>query len=69
MVFDGETSVSPIFLVKKPVNFLASKDLAHVISCQGIKGLNTSSNKELIYEIIGSMHNGVWRCMITRKDL
>ncbi|KAI3912291.1 hypothetical protein MKW92_025751 [Papaver armeniacum] len=48
MVFDGETSVSPIFLVKKPMNFLASKNLAHVISCQ-------SNNKnQLIYEIIGS---------------
>ncbi|KAI3911504.1 hypothetical protein MKW98_010391 [Papaver atlanticum] len=47
MVFDGETSVSPIFLVKKPVNFLASKNLAHVIYCQ-------SNNKNLIYEIIGS---------------
>ncbi|KAI3892088.1 hypothetical protein MKW92_048148 [Papaver armeniacum] len=46
MVFDGETSVNPRFLVKKPVNFLTTKDLAHVISCQG--------NKELLYEIIGS---------------
>ncbi|KAI3892089.1 hypothetical protein MKW92_048149 [Papaver armeniacum] len=54
MVFDGETSVSPLFLVKKPVNFLASKDLAHVISCQSINGLNSSSNKNLMYEIIGS---------------
>ncbi|KAI3911503.1 hypothetical protein MKW98_010390 [Papaver atlanticum] len=50
MVFDGETSVTPIFLVKKPVNLLASKDLAHVISCQSINGLN----KNLMYEIIGS---------------
>ncbi|RZC78007.1 hypothetical protein C5167_002205 [Papaver somniferum] len=50
MVFDGETAVSPLFLVKKPVNFLASKDLAHVISCQSINGLN----KNLMYEITGS---------------
>ncbi|KAI3993755.1 hypothetical protein MKX01_002768 [Papaver californicum] len=48
MVFDGETSVSPIFLVKKPVNFLASKNVAHVISC------TQSNNKNLMYEIIGS---------------
>ncbi|RZC82654.1 hypothetical protein C5167_045439 [Papaver somniferum] len=47
MVFDGETSVNPRFLVKKPVNFLTTKDLAHVISCQG-------NSKELMYEIIGS---------------
>ncbi|KAI3994054.1 hypothetical protein MKX01_012311 [Papaver californicum] len=47
MVFDGETSDNPRFLVKKPVNFLTTKDLAHVISCQG-------NNKELMYEIIGS---------------
>ncbi|MCL7024139.1 hypothetical protein MKW94_024021 [Papaver nudicaule] len=47
MVFDGETSVNPRFFVKKPVNFLTTKDLAHVISCQG-------SNKNLMYEIIGS---------------
>ncbi|KAI3993754.1 hypothetical protein MKX01_002767 [Papaver californicum] len=52
MVFDGETSVSPIFLVKKPVNFLAAKDVAHAISC--IDGLNSSSNKNLMYGIIGS---------------
>ncbi|KAI3964705.1 hypothetical protein MKW92_021695 [Papaver armeniacum] len=47
MVFDGETSVNPRFLVKKPVNFLTTKNLARVISCQG-------NNKELMYEIIGS---------------
>ncbi|KAI3912289.1 hypothetical protein MKW92_025749 [Papaver armeniacum] len=47
MVFDGETSSSPIFLVKKPVNLLASKNLAHVTSCH-------SYNKNLIYEISGS---------------
>ncbi|RZC78004.1 hypothetical protein C5167_002187 [Papaver somniferum] len=47
MVFDGETSSSPIFLVKKPVNLMASKNLAHVTSCQ-------SNNKSLIYEISGS---------------
>ncbi|KAI3911506.1 hypothetical protein MKW98_010393 [Papaver atlanticum] len=47
MVFDRETSCSPIFLVKNPVNLLASKNLDHVISFQ-------SNNKNLIYEIIGS---------------
>ncbi|RZC82653.1 hypothetical protein C5167_045440 [Papaver somniferum] len=47
MVFDGETSANPRFLVKKPVNFLTTKNLARVISCQG-------NNKELMYEIIGS---------------
>ncbi|KAI3993752.1 hypothetical protein MKX01_002765 [Papaver californicum] len=46
MVFDGENSVNPRFLVKKHVNFLTSKNLAHVISC--------TNNKELMYEIIGS---------------
>ncbi|MCL7043740.1 hypothetical protein MKW94_015228 [Papaver nudicaule] len=47
MVFDGENSLNPKFLVKRPVNFLASKDLAHVISCQ-------SNDKNLMYEIVGS---------------
>ncbi|KAI3882561.1 hypothetical protein MKX03_019356 [Papaver bracteatum] len=47
MVFDGETSVNPRYLVKKPVNFLTTKDVAHVISCQG-------NSKELMYGIIGS---------------
>ncbi|MCL7049791.1 hypothetical protein MKW94_006438 [Papaver nudicaule] len=54
VVFDGETSVSPIILVKKPVNFLASKDIAHVISCQSSDGVNSLSSKNLMYEIIGS---------------
>ncbi|MCL7050625.1 hypothetical protein MKW94_029650 [Papaver nudicaule] len=47
MVFDGDSSVNPKFMVKKHVNFLTSKNLAHVVSCQ-------SANKELMYEIIGS---------------
>ncbi|KAI3994052.1 hypothetical protein MKX01_012309 [Papaver californicum] len=48
MVFDGENSVNPRFLVKKHVNFLTSKNSAHVISC------TQSNNKNLTYEIIGS---------------
>ncbi|KAI3894734.1 hypothetical protein MKW92_028510 [Papaver armeniacum] len=48
MVYDGENSVNPRFLVKKHVNFLTSKNLAHVISC------SQSNNKELMYEITGS---------------
>ncbi|KAI3911500.1 hypothetical protein MKW98_010387 [Papaver atlanticum] len=48
MVYDGENSVNPRFLVKKHVNFLTSKNLAHVISC------TQSNNRELMYEIIGS---------------
>ncbi|KAI3882559.1 hypothetical protein MKX03_019354 [Papaver bracteatum] len=48
MVYEGENSVNPRFLVKKHVNFLTSKNLAHVISC------TQSNNRELMYEIIGS---------------
>ncbi|RZC82652.1 hypothetical protein C5167_045437 [Papaver somniferum] len=48
MVYDGENSVNPRFIVKKHVNFLTSKNLAHVISC------TQGNNKELMYEIIGS---------------
>ncbi|KAI3971834.1 hypothetical protein MKW92_038593 [Papaver armeniacum] len=48
MVYDGENSVNPRFLVKRHVNFSTSKNLAHVISC------SQSNTKELMYEIIGS---------------
>ncbi|OVA17159.1 LURP1-like domain [Macleaya cordata] len=55
MVYDGETCANPRFLVKKQVNFLKSKILAHVTAGEGsINGKNGSSNKNLMYEIEGS---------------
>ncbi|KAM7263422.1 hypothetical protein ACFE04_001105 [Oxalis oulophora] len=50
LIYDGETSVKPIFLVKKHVNILNSKILAHVSQF----GSSSASNNVLKYEIQGS---------------
>ncbi|XP_077217410.1 protein LURP-one-related 8-like [Tasmannia lanceolata] len=52
LVFEGETAVNPLFSVKKHVNFLNSKSLAHVIPCNSGAGAN--SNKQAMYNIEGS---------------
>lgn len=59
LVYDGEkTDVNPRFSVKKHVNILTNKCLAHV-SCNGGDGSSSSSssptnNKNVLYEIEGS---------------
>lgn len=57
LVYDGEkTDVNPRFSVKKHVNILTNKCLAHV-SCKGGDGSSSSSptnNKNVLYEIEGS---------------
>ncbi|KAF2306569.1 hypothetical protein GH714_019513 [Hevea brasiliensis] len=51
LVYDGETVVNPLFSVKKHVNILNKKCLAHVSS----GSRRTSSNgKNVVYEIEGS---------------
>ncbi|KAF8407325.1 hypothetical protein HHK36_006452 [Tetracentron sinense] len=55
LVFDGETAVNPLFSVKKCINFLNLKSLAHVSTSGGSSGNgNNSSNKNAVYEIEGS---------------
>ncbi|KAI3994055.1 hypothetical protein MKX01_012312 [Papaver californicum] len=49
MVFDGENSVNPRFLVKKHVNFLTSKNFAYVIYC------TQNNNKELIKRLVAEI--------------
>jgi hypothetical protein len=46
-VYEGETTTNPRFLVKKHVNILNTKCLAHVSPASG-------SNKNVVYEIEGS---------------
>ncbi|XP_077215409.1 protein LURP-one-related 8-like [Tasmannia lanceolata] len=48
VVFNGETTVNPLFSVKKHVSFLNSKSLAHVIPG------NSNTSKEAMYNIEGS---------------
>jgi len=50
LVYDGETSVKPLFSVRKHVNILNGKSLAHVSSVGGGK----SSDQGVFYEIEGS---------------
>ncbi|KAF9592624.1 hypothetical protein IFM89_016272 [Coptis chinensis] len=45
VVFDGETEVNPLFTVKKQVNLLNSRSLAHV---------SVGSNNNVLYKIEGS---------------
>ncbi|KAB5561857.1 hypothetical protein DKX38_006814 [Salix brachista] len=47
LVYEGETAINPRFLVKKHVNILNTKYLAHVSPASG-------SNKNVMYEIEGS---------------
>ncbi|KAG6745460.1 hypothetical protein POTOM_052132 [Populus tomentosa] len=47
LVYEGETTTNPRFLVKKHVNILNTKCLAHVSPASG-------SNKNVVYEIEGS---------------
>ncbi|KAA8517600.1 hypothetical protein F0562_015074 [Nyssa sinensis] len=57
LVFNGETTVHPLFSVRKHVNLLNTKSLAHVSAGCGGNGSRSSSsprNKNAIYEIEGS---------------
>lgn len=49
LVYDGETAVNPRFSVRKHMNILNTKCLAHVSS-----GSSTSNSKNIMYEIEGS---------------
>ncbi|KAJ9185512.1 hypothetical protein P3X46_005140 [Hevea brasiliensis] len=51
LVYDGETVVNPLFSVKKHMNILNTKCLAHVSS--GTTG-SGSNGKNIVYEIEGS---------------
>ena len=65
LVYDGETAVNPRFSVRKQVNILNTKCLAHVSSGSNCKNVNdegsgsrvsssSSSNKNGLYQIEGS---------------
>lgn len=80
LVYDGEkTDVNPRFSVKKHVNILTNKCLAHV-SCNSADGSSSSSsssspnNKNVLYEIEGSytqracaVYDGKRRCVAEIK--
>ncbi|KAI3470334.1 hypothetical protein Pfo_026997 [Paulownia fortunei] len=70
LVFEGETADNPRFLVRKNVNLLNTKCLAHVSSCQSGSGkdvgLSSSPRKNvLLYEIEGSYAQ---RCCVVYDD-
>ncbi|PIA59721.1 hypothetical protein AQUCO_00400547v1 [Aquilegia coerulea] len=49
VVYHGETDVNPLYTVKKHVNLLNSRWLAHVTT-----GCNNGSNRNVVYQIDGS---------------
>lgn len=52
LVYDGETVVNPLFSVKKHMNILNNKCLAHVSS--GTTSNKIANGKNIVYEIEGS---------------
>lgn len=54
MVFPGETAVNPLFSVKKHVNLLNTRYLAHVSSGSSGGSPRSGKNSSMLYEIEGS---------------